>query len=319
MNREEVTTKPTQPAAKAIPAVSIYTICYNQAGYIRECLDGIVAQQTDFPFEAIIIDDASQDATPEIIKEYAAQYPDIIRPILLTENWHSQRKSKYRDIFLKEARGEYFAWCDGDDFWCDTLKLQRQKDFMDKNPGIAACSHILEIRNESSFNIESHISSATGQLTAEDVFLNGAAQPSTLMFRKRFINSIEPLFNKAFDIVYPNVDALLQAAALTSGGIFCLPWKMSVYRKNDNGISTKQIHSGEKEINLARLFNKYSKDFTGKTGCRIHCICLMGESSRLIAKGEFISGLKYKFKAFAMAPFFIISMYLKKYLKRRNS
>ena len=113
--------------------VSISCITYNHAPFIRQCLDGFMMQKTDFAFEVLIHDDASTDGTTEIIKEYEARYPDVIKPIYEEENqWVKGRRGSAVFNFPR-ARGKYIALCEGDDYWTDPLKLQKQVDFLDAN------------------------------------------------------------------------------------------------------------------------------------------------------------------------------------------
>lgn len=113
--------------------VSVLCTAYNHEPYLRQCLDGIVMQQTDFRFEAIIHEDASTDGTRAIIEEYAERYPDIIVPIYQTENQYS-KGNLYQRILFPSARGKYIALCEGDDFWTDPLKLQKQTDMLKADP-----------------------------------------------------------------------------------------------------------------------------------------------------------------------------------------
>jgi len=121
--------------------VSIVCLAYNQELYIREALDGMLMQKTGFPFEIIIHDDASTDKTADIIREYARRYPRIIRTIFQTENqFRSTGKYPIMHAYAA-ARGRYVAECDGDDFWTDPLKLQKQVDFLEANPDYVMCHH----------------------------------------------------------------------------------------------------------------------------------------------------------------------------------
>lgn len=113
--------------------VSVCTLAYNQAEYIKEAIDGILKQKTTFRFEIIIHDDCSTDGTRDIVIEYQKRYPDIITLILPHENQYS----KGIDMFCKcvrQARGKYIAWCEGDDMWTDINKLQIQVDYLEKHP-----------------------------------------------------------------------------------------------------------------------------------------------------------------------------------------
>jgi len=111
------------------PLVSINCITYNHEKYIKDALDGFLIQKTDFPFEILVHDDASTDGTADIIREYEKQYPNIIKPIYQSVNQHSQGQ-KCSLFNFERAQGEYFAYCEGDDYWTDSFKLQKQVEFL---------------------------------------------------------------------------------------------------------------------------------------------------------------------------------------------
>ena len=119
--------------------VSIKCLAYNHEPYIRECLDGFVMQKTNFRFEAIVHDDASTDGTADIIREYAEKYPDIIKPIFETENQYSKHDGSLGRIMRDACIGKYIAMCEGDDYWTDPLKLQKQVDILEKDETLMAC------------------------------------------------------------------------------------------------------------------------------------------------------------------------------------
>lgn len=119
--------------------VTIQCCTYNHENYIRQCLDGFVMQKTNFRFEAIIHDDASTDGTASIIREYAEKYPDIIKPIYETENQYSKRDGSLARIMDEHTHGKYIAICEGDDYWIDPLKLQKQVDFMESHSDYSMC------------------------------------------------------------------------------------------------------------------------------------------------------------------------------------
>lgn len=93
-------------------------------------------QKTDFPFEAIVHDDCSTDATASIIKEYASKYPSIIKPIIEKENLYSKKDGSLNKIMLSHTRGQLVAYCEGDDCWIDPLKLQKQVDIFRNDPRV---------------------------------------------------------------------------------------------------------------------------------------------------------------------------------------
>lgn len=121
--------------------VSVICTAYNHEPYIRSALDGFVMQKTNFRYEVLIHDDASKDNTAQIIREYAEKYPEIIVPVLQTENQHSKGVKITNTILRPMIRGKYIALCEGDDFWTDENKLQRQVDFLEANPDYVACAH----------------------------------------------------------------------------------------------------------------------------------------------------------------------------------
>lgn len=122
--------------------VAIKVIVYNHEPYLRDCLEGFVMQKTNFPFVAIVHDDASTDGSAAIIREYEEKYPDIIKPIYETENQYSKHDGSLGRIMnaAVDATGaKYVAMCEGDDYWTDPLKLQKQVDFMEENPEFGLC------------------------------------------------------------------------------------------------------------------------------------------------------------------------------------
>ena len=124
------------------PLVTVRCLVYNHEPFLRQCLDGIVMQQTSFPFEAIVHDDASTDGSAAIIREYAEKYPDIIKPIYESENQYSKHDDSIKRAIdaVMNPNTKYSALCEGDDYWTDPLKLQKQVDFLESHPDYVICS-----------------------------------------------------------------------------------------------------------------------------------------------------------------------------------
>lgn len=120
--------------------VSICCTVYNQEKYIKKAIDSFLQQDVNFKYEIIIHDDASNDSTPDIIKEYQKKYPEIIKPIYQKENQYSKGK-KVSLIAMENAKGKYIALCEGDDYWIDSSKLERQVNYMEKHPKCSLCFH----------------------------------------------------------------------------------------------------------------------------------------------------------------------------------
>lgn len=114
--------------------VSIICDVYNHEPYLRLCLDGFVFQKTNFPFEVLIHDDASTDNSPSIIIEYTKKYPDIFKPIIQKENQYSKKVGIWKTFQFPRVSGKYVAFCEGDDYWTDPLKLQKQVDYLETHP-----------------------------------------------------------------------------------------------------------------------------------------------------------------------------------------
>lgn len=119
--------------------VSIICTAYNHEKYIKKCLDGIVMQKTSFNYEVLINEDASTDSTAKIIREYERKYPKLIKPIYQTENQYSKGVKISANILFPKARGKYVAYCEGDDYWVDPLKLQKQVDALENNSNCSVC------------------------------------------------------------------------------------------------------------------------------------------------------------------------------------
>ena len=113
------------------PLVSVCCIVYNHEKYLHDCLDGILMQKTSFDYEIIIHDDASTDSSADIIRDYYAKYPSIIKPFFQSENQFSQGVPICATFLYPRAKGKYIAICEGDDYWIDPNKLQKQVDFLE--------------------------------------------------------------------------------------------------------------------------------------------------------------------------------------------
>ena len=121
--------------------VSVICLTYNHQKYIRQCLESLVNQETDFNYEIIVHDDASTDNTADIVREFEKQYPEKMITIYQTENQYSKNVKITRNYIFPIVRGKYIAYCEGDDFWTDNHKLQIQFDAMEKNNKLRFCVH----------------------------------------------------------------------------------------------------------------------------------------------------------------------------------
>lgn len=122
--------------------VAIHCLVYNHEPYLRDCFEGFVMQKTNFRFVAIVHDDCSKDKSADIIREYAKKFPDIFHPIYETENQYSKNDGSIKRIMYKaidESGAKYVAMCEGDDYWTDPYKLQKQIDILEVDESLVAC------------------------------------------------------------------------------------------------------------------------------------------------------------------------------------
>jgi glycosyltransferase involved in cell wall biosynthesis len=210
--------------------VSICSITYNHEPYIRQCLDGFLMQKTNFKYEIIIHDDASTDGTAEIIKEYAERYPDLITPVFQTENQYSKGlRGFYAKFVFPRAKGKYIALCEGDDYWTDPLKLQKQVDFLEANPDFVMCSHCFDVLLQEAGTFENKVEDTNLKYSLIDI-TNGTwpAQTLTVLFRA---NS---LLDKCYGVV--TGDVALFYFLLKQGNGMRLKDNMATYRIHKSGL-----------------------------------------------------------------------------------
>jgi len=127
--------------------VSICCVTYNHENYLRQCLDGFVMQKTSFPFEILVHEDASTDSTAKILKEYEAKYPHLFRCVYQSENQFAKQNTLI-NILFPMSRGKYVALCEGDDYWTDPYKLQKQVNFLEANTDYGLVSSDITLINE---------------------------------------------------------------------------------------------------------------------------------------------------------------------------
>ena len=216
--------------------VSVCSITYNHAPYIRQCLDGFLMQQCNFAFEVLIHDDASTDGTQEIIKEYQEKYPEIIKPIFQTENQYSKGERGFNARFnYTRAKGKYIALCEGDDYWTDPLKLQKQVDFLEVNEDYGACFTNAIIDNKIDYEkieYNTNYNLKEGFVPNELIFkFGGGIYPTaTLLFRKSLMHKFNLSVKTAAG------DELLIYSICNFSKVYFLNQKTAIYNRWEGGI-----------------------------------------------------------------------------------
>lgn len=230
------------------PVVSVHMITYNQGRYIASAIEGVIMQKTNFAFELVIGEDNSRDNTKNIINSYVKDYPDIIKPIFRSNNIGSM--NNWIDTF-KQCRGRYIAICEGDDYWTDPNKLQKQVDFLEANPDFAICFHnarklIQKTGDDSSlfFNNPSK-----DVFTVTDIIKKNFIPTLTCVFRNKLFKEFPDWYYDAFPGDWP-----LHILNAQFGKIKYIDEIMGVYRIHDGG----SVSMGK---NLIYNYERYIKTF----------------------------------------------------------
>lgn len=248
-----------EKASKA-PLVSVYCMTYNHRDTIEETVKSIVDQKTNFPFELIIHDDASTDGTTELVTSLKEKYPDIIVPII-------QKQNKFFSCNIAKtylnpaAKGKYVAICEGDDYWTNEDKLQKQVDFLENNTDCTLVFHAVDQAMTDGKKMTYRPLKKSGFVNAETIISRGGLFcPSVSLMVRREVMEFFPKFRDKADVYdYP-----LQILAATMGKVYYLDENMAVYRFAGEGSWTAQrensadIEHLENERQWLSLFNEYS-------------------------------------------------------------
>ncbi len=140
-----------------MPLVSVFCITYNHVNLIRDAIEGFLKQETTFPVEIFIHDDASTDGTAEIVKQYAEKYPKLFWTVLQPENqWSKGNPNAYFFALMQKQRSEFIALCEGDDYWICKNKLEKQVEILKSDLSLVACCHQVKCHNLSQ-NPDTHV------------------------------------------------------------------------------------------------------------------------------------------------------------------
>lgn len=312
------------------PLVSICCISFNHEDFLEKALDGFLIQETNFPFEILVHDDASTDRSADIIRAYEAKYPNLIQPIYQTENQYSQNIEPMSAYNYSRAKGKYIAICEGDDYWTGTSKLQLQADFLEANEDYSICYHNSTVVDEHD-NMVSKMKHPSPRDYNQDEMLLGEVfiLTNTVLFKtftpeelKHFRNQFRKAFNGDMALMHhlgflgkckymDNVD--YAAYRVHSGGIWSaidevkkiehlskskrlmqenLSSRPELIKKMDKSIAS------DFAVSLSRIL--LSLDFKGY----MRLLSMIREDKRLSLKQIFLEHLTYMIKrVFARIPF----------------
>lgn len=224
------------------PIVSVLITTYNHSKHIAKCLDGVLMQKTNFAFEIIIGEDGSDDGTQEICKQYAERYPDVIRLAIRDQTkkvyLYGRATGKYNLLqTLLDGTGEFFALCDGDDYWTDEHKLQKQTDFMMQNASFSFCSTDRQILKDGVISKDEGLEvaflksgGAPITITKKNLFSPYLVKSNTILLRRECLD---------FELLrehYTEVkDIFIFYMLLNKGNGVIQPWVTSDYRVHQGG------------------------------------------------------------------------------------
>ena len=230
--------------------VSVWMLAYNHENYIKQAINSVLSQRGSFELEIIIGEDCSTDKTRFIIKEYERQYPEIIKPIYYKNNVGIQQN--FVNV-IEKCKGKYVALCEGDDYWIDNLKLQKQIDFLEQNQEYSFCCHSSSEVTEK--GKEYKVANRKGKdiITLADVLQEGwFIRTASIVCRKSMLPEFPDFFYSAY-----STDYIFQIMLLKSGNGYFLPDKMSAYRSHPGGVSkTNNVNQLKRWANTLILLDK---------------------------------------------------------------
>lgn len=216
--------------------VSISCITYNHKSYVKNCFDGFLLQKTNFNYEILVHDDASTDGTVEIIHDYERKYPQLFNVIYQKHNQYSRGiRGLHRTFNFNRSKGKYIAVCDGDDYWTDPLKLQKQVDFLEQNKKFSFTFHAVNVKNELAGIKYSYPKPPNSILGFKQIMNNHYIPTCSLLFNKSFLPVPMPEFLNNCSMA----DIPLELLLASKGDIFYIDERMGIYRRNKDSLTSK--------------------------------------------------------------------------------
>lgn len=251
--------------------VSVMCTAYNHEEYIRQALESMVNQKTDFDYEILVNDDVSSDGTADIIREFVAKYPEKVRAFFPEKNLYAQNIDVYYHTFFPNARGKYVAFCEGDDFWCDENKLQMQVDFLEAHPEYSACVHNTRLYYCDGSQPDSLLVERTEDMDIgfEHILegMHNAWHTSSLVAKTEVLASPPDYYNIASQHGFGDFPYGLMVR--NAGAVRYLNRTMSVYRLNSNQgawsagfyyVARKRIYFLEGMVKMLEAFRNHVHD-----------------------------------------------------------
>lgn len=258
-----------------LEVVSICCLTYNHEQFLMECLNGFVTQKSKYPFEILIHDDASIDSTQEMILDFQSKYPRIVKPLLQTENQRSKLGGGMNPRFnYVRSSGAYIAVCEGDDFWTDPFKIEKQVEFLKNNSDYSGCFCEANIVNELSSVVKEKAVNFKRDLVQKDIFKYGGWYVNAGLLFRNNLNFDDP------HIKGINGGDRFQATLLTDNNmkIGYLEDVMCAYRVHQGGIYSlnseyikyKKIYQDFKKYKKSKYYKKYRAEINSKISSSLY-------------------------------------------------
>lgn len=270
-----------------VPLLCTTTFAFNHESYVGACLDGILMQKTTFPVRICIHDDASTDSTAEVIRTYQQAHPGKIHAFFQEKNTftHPNRMALQREYRAWTEEGRYIAMCEGDDYWLDPLKLQKQVEILEKNPDFSLCVHDVEVSHE-------------GIPVAREVFYD-VPHPGSFAFtyedyfRNHFFHTASKVYRVPADVaLYHKVIRKVRAGDMASnhlllsmGNGYYIGEKMAFKRRNEGGYTRSRLYHDERLLDTYNLWKEIHQ-FAPKRKLK-HVCQVLAEIERQLVKRSF--------------------------------
>lgn len=311
------------------PLVFVECMTFNHVNYIEDAMKGFVMQQTDFPYVAVVVDDASMDGEPEVIKRFLEkefdmassvqdETEDYVRVVakhktnenctfvvvFLKYNHYSIQKPKWKYYWNWRKEAKYIALCEGDDYWTDPLKLQKQVDFLEEHEEYSMCFHAAEIKNETKdIEIITCKDIENKDYLTNDIFPGWTVPTASVVYRKDLVGSFPKIKHSEW-MKYGDIVLFLKCTH--QGKVRGMSEVMSVYRMTESGAVVSQkkekdcmeklcLHYRMLMLNFPQLDRKWPKEFIGT-----YRYSQFKNTSSLIKKVKFLSSTIYYYPALVM-------------------
>lgn len=288
------------------PLVSICCITYNHEKYIAEAIESFLMQETNFPIEIIIHDDASNDNTANIIREYEKKYPDIIKPIYQEENQYSKGIKITQNYISPNVKGKYVATCEGDDFWTDAKKLQKQVDFLETHEDYIMCFHPVVVVDTNKNLIGRYLGpcgKGSREYTIKDTVVGGVLHVSSCLIRAKYYTAERPRWMRNAK----HGDYALSLYLSVEGKVYFLDEVMSAYRKGvENSMMTNfrknytKNNDIEYHINRIQTLNMADEYYNYRYHDEIQSVNLISKVRISLLQNDFSASARDMYKAFIM-------------------